>query len=458
MRDTYITNPTGCLLPEHLKFLYYAGHIRALHLHSDDFSGPSLLYRLFLERPRTLLFPNLRSIFWVAKQANVTATALRTLFTVCRSSRVTEFTLTMDAIPPYAYEKFGVGVVRTLKWVGEAAPGIRILTIIGHHNVVLPATCLDLFSSLGYVNLQIGMQGMLFHLKHSAKPSRNRLLNVEPLLDWDSGPSDVDAGHRLPYLETLLISWSPQTDLSFLAHTFQFSHLRHLTITADNHPPQLLDQINSFAIGRHTFPSLTDLSISCGILLPQVIDGMDFGTLIDPFLSSTLMQNVCIQFPGFCMGFSTQDLDNMVEAWPALRSLDISFFPSVTYPAPDLHRVIERTYAFCPHLHSLHVPALATYTDTYQRFTLNPPRLHPHFRFSSDVFVPQHHPLDVALEIFRIFPSYMPILPFFVVGMHWSVIEACIQGLQEGRIGSLESFQFSQWNIRCVNLQVYILI
>ena len=268
----------------------------------------------------------------------------------------------------------------------------------------------------------------------------------------DSRSSDSE--RCLACLETLLISWSQHTDLAFLADTFRFTHLHHLTITADDHPPLLLDQIKSIAAGPHAFPSLTDLSISCGIQFPHVVDGMDFGTLIDPFLSSASMQNVCIQFPGFCLEFSTRDFDNMVGAWPALQSLDISFFPSPIYPAPDLRRVIECTYAYCPHLHSLHIPALATYIDTYNHFSLNPTHLHPHFRFSSDVFSFQHHPLDIALEIFRIFPSYMPILPFFVVGTHWSVIEACIQGLQEGKIGVLKRLQFPDWNVGCVKPRV----
>lgn len=157
------------------------------------------------------------------------------------------------------------------------------------------------------------------------------------------------------------------------------------------------------------------------------------------------MQNVCIQFPGFCLGFSTRDLENIVESWPALRALDISFFPSTIHPPPDLRHVIEGVFAFCPHLHLIHIPALATYKDAYQQFTLNPTRLHPHLRFSSNVVYFQHDPLDIALEIFRVFPSYMPILPFFVVGTHWSVVEAYVQGLQEGRTQLLENFQCPRW-------------
>lgn len=158
LRKTYLESSTVVLQPSFLKFRYYAGFIHTLNFRSDDLFD-SFFYHLFLEQPHVLLFPNLRSISWVAKHATVTSTSLRTLFAVCQSSRIMEFTLAAEAMPPYSYYQLRVGVMRILNCVGKAAPGIRTLTIIGPHDVVLPASCLGPFSSLEFLNLQISVEG-----------------------------------------------------------------------------------------------------------------------------------------------------------------------------------------------------------------------------------------------------------------------------------------------------------
>lgn len=256
-------------------------------------------------------------------------------------------------------------------------------------------------------------------------------------------------------IHNLFLRWTSHSDLSSLVHTVRLSNLHTLTLAAVGElSSSLLEQISACS-DVVTFPSLTRLVLFAGMAYPTLHSTVDFYSILGPFLGSLNMREVYIQFPSFEMDFRTTHLDFMLNSWSLLTLLHVSFvtppIPSTPFQScPDLRHVVENTHVRCPHLTTLHIPAIAVYFHPNIPFVLQPSSLHPCFRFSSDTLWLEHDPFDVAFQLANTFPRYMPIRSHFIVGTYWSVVMPLVRLLgwqMEGRI-MLDDLEVHDWRMQ----------
>ena len=261
--------------------------------------------------------------------------------------------------------------------------------------------------------------------------------------------ADVNQSVWSDSMDVLFLRWTSNTNLTSLAGTVSLRNLQMLTLAAvGDLSTSLLEQISACSRVLR-FPSLTRLVIFAGMAYPALVSTVDFRDVLRPFLSSVNMREIYIQLPSFEMAFCDDDFDYMLEVWSLLTLLHVSFVTpptsSLTQPYPDLRHIIEDTHVRCPHLSTLHLPAIAAYSHHNIPFVLQPPSLHSHFRFSSDILVLEHPPYEVAFHLASTFPRYMPIRTHFIVGTFWSVVVPLVKMVQLDT--TLEDVEVSDWRM-----------
>ncbi|KAI1782560.1 hypothetical protein LXA43DRAFT_1103842 [Ganoderma leucocontextum] len=422
--ETYFANPVhGRLHPQFLIFRFYAGWIRTLRMSGTDFTTPvfSMLGRLY---DADVLFPALQSVDWSDGVADISNNALRTFGLICRAPLISSLVINVNNADkePDMKDRMLEQTCVLLEKAASYAPELTALTVVGPRGIALPISFLASFSQLEDVNVQINL-----------KVPESLPLPLPPKANSNGG---------LP-LQTLFLSWTISTDLVYILHIANFSNLRSLTLTADDHPPiTFLEQIQK--LGKYTTLSLVHLRIVAGIHFPVTIEGINFANVIEPFLECSAMEDVCIQLPSFSMPFLADDFQRMLDAWHGLTSLDVTFTVPDSHGHPDLRSVIHESSRICPKLSLLHLPAIATYRHVDQHFNLQIPSSPHTLCFSSDLIFLEHHPLDVAYRILKAF-GYNPIRPMYVIGTYWAAVDTLVQAIQHKDRHTILRFGMSDW-------------
>ena len=441
LQGYYWSNPLGGVEPLFLRARYYGGWIHHLKLSSHAFNQ-RIIEPLSALCGSQSLFPVLRSLLWVIEGQPPSTSSISTFVTAALAPQVARLAINVSFQPRDFEDKLLLanGMLQALSQAADNT-AITSFSIVGPLSFALPAFALRGFSALKSAKIQVNLLRMLLYT----------CLSLPTLICFIS--ADMHGAVWPEALGTLFLRWTLHMDFFSVARTMRLHDLHTLTIAAAGDlSSSLLQQISSCS-GAVQFPSLKRLVLFAGMDYPIALTAVDFSMLIHPFLPSSSMHHVYIQLPSFELSFTCEDFDCMLDSWPLLRSLRISFATSHTSTPmsppsehfPDLRHVVENTYLRCHYLQTLHIPVIAVYSRPDTPFILKPTALHQHFRFSSDTLFLEHLPYDVSFQIHQAFPRYMAVRRHYIIGTFWSVVEPLVKLMFRSKV--LATLEVYDWTM-----------
>ncbi|KAL1943785.1 hypothetical protein VTO73DRAFT_3603 [Trametes versicolor] len=392
-RRLYSITPETCKdHPAYRHFCYYGSCIKYLRVDMKDIPVRALVHLQHLTSPSSSHFlPALRSLVW--EEPNPCAILRIDITPFLRSAQLVSVSLYVEnKNHEFATQEHKVScrnaLLQLLRTVSSTSPCLERLTIQFPPSIPLPALLFRGFDRVLRANLRMCV---------GASSSSDTGLSLDR--------------PQLSTLERLDLCWTTESSAQEVVNNLALRKVCHLGINSNDSAlgAPFLGDVRILAASTSVHLTTIEI-ISIAPLRAPAVSGGDFMTLIRPFLPRSHLRHVAIILPKFSFSFGPSQLESLVQAWPKLEVLHLSFVLQSYNMLPNVQHILPMITQQCPDLAFVHLPAMATVRG-HGLFSL-PARPSSNLRhLSSDLMAIQHGPLDVAVSLATAFPKLAQLGP-----------------------------------------------